>query len=361
MAKNKKNIAGLIREIILNKKTSSEIVDNFYNQLLSLCIDYLVNRGNRNNVENIAEEIRGEVITNILSKKKFKFFLKDNKAYTVENDMKINSYIYTMIRESYRGLKDNYADKESNLLFKAIEVICKKLLSNGFLKMTDNKYYVLSSLNNCYEYDNASFKNYYVNLRKGKKGEQLDHKCLMDFIIFLFKELENYCFTISILTKVVSENSNFGNMIELRIDRMELIYDKSSDEEENLVILPSNEKFDTIINDRIIKRWINNFKKIYDEVERLEIALILTFYWNGITLVNTSEYLLKKNIAEISKSTIKNRIDYCILEIGFYKTGIGEEDRMKYMQSFIQTLINEFIPGKYIEDMNKMKLGGIKK
>jgi len=357
MAKKKQDIAGLLRKIIIGKNTSSETVNELYNQLLGLCINFLKDKLKKD-VENTAEDIRGEVITNIL-KSTDNDFWKETEAETEENNKKINSYIYVMIREAYRNIKDNVADGESDLLYKAAEKICKELTEEGFLKQMENGQFALVSFNNYIENYDGSMRKYYVNLRRGK--EQLDHTQLKEFIKFLFEELENYCFTVSILTRLVSQNSNLGSFLETRVNRNEIIDPDKSNEKENSIILSTNDEKDSIIVNTIILKWINKFKRIYDEDERLENALILVFFWNDFTLVKTAEFLKEKKLADISKSTIKNRIDNSLLKIDFFNAKIEKEERKSYMQYFIQTLINEFIPEEFISDMEKIRMEGFKR
>lgn len=357
MAKKKQDIAGLLRKIIIGKNTSSETVNELYNQLLGLCINFLKDKLKKD-VENTAEDIRGEVITNILKSAENEFW-KETEAETVENNKKINSYIYVMIREAYRNIKDNVANGESDLLYKAAEKICKELTVEGFLNQKGNDQFALVSFNNCIEIYDGSMRKYYVNLRRGK--EQLDHDCLKEFIKFLIEELENYCFTVSILTRLVSQNSNFGSFLETRVYRNEIIDPDKSNNKENSIILSSIDEMDSIVINNIIIKWINRFKKIYDEDERLENALILVFFWNDVTLIKTADYLKEKKLANISKSTIKNRIDNSLLKIDFFNAKIEKEERKSYMHYFIQTLINEFIPEEYIFDMEKIRMEGFKR
>ncbi|MBK9404452.1 MAG: hypothetical protein IPN57_07965 [Ignavibacteria bacterium] len=84
-------------------------MNELYSQLYGLCLDFLSKSNIIRDVENIAEDIRGEVIDKIL-KSADNDFWKENKEYSLENDKKINAYIYKMIRGSNNDIKDNFAD-----------------------------------------------------------------------------------------------------------------------------------------------------------------------------------------------------------------------------------------------------------
>lgn len=348
MAKNKNNIAGLIREIFSNKNTSSETVNELYSQLFGLCFDFLSKLNIIRDVENIAEDLRGEVIDKILHSAGNDFWT-DTQIYTVENDKKINSYVYTMVKECYRNLKDNFADGESIILFSAIGEVCKELKDEGFLKRTNDEYYVKFSNSSFVFYNNEKLilPKSDINLRRGAKGEQLSHEALKEYIRFLFEELENYCFNLSDLTKVVSQNSNFGHEKK----QMDI------DDPDNYINLKgSGDENDIIINDRIIECWISKFIKSCKPKQKLENALILVFKFNGITLEKTSEYLTLKKITDVSKSTIDNRLKNLLEKIGFTEISKNEKEKMNYLMYFLDELKNEFIPEEYIEDMIKMKM-----
>lgn len=352
------NIAELLKEILVKKNTSSEIVDEFYAQLLNLCIDYLKRKGFSKDVYNTAEDIRGEVIDSILESKDNSFW-KNNLNKDPLNIKLINSYIYTFIKAGFRKINGSLDNGESDLLYKATGVIFTKLTEEGYLNQIENVYYSKSPAKVCKEYYNDSLSAYYADIRRGSKKEQLDHSLLKEFIKVIFSELENYCFTISDMTRAVSQNSNYGNMVESRIDGHEMSNFDLSSKESNSIILTSKEEI-VVVHDRVVNKWIGKYKNIYDEDERLENALILILFFNDFTLVNIKSFLSAKKLANISKSTVKNRIDSVLKNIGFFEIEKSGNEKKHYLNLFLQKLVSEFIPDKYIDDMENIKLEGYK-
>jgi hypothetical protein len=194
MSKTKLNIAGLLKEFLIERNTSSVIVNDLYIQLKGLSIDYLKKKGIKKDIENIAEDIRGEVIDKILESA-HKEFWKDNLGSKKVNDKIINSYVYTIIRECYRNVTENFSNGESDLLYKAINIIFEELVNKGLLYQINNEYYSRNNIKECTEYYENSLDIYYIDIRRGKKKEQLDHSILKEFITKIITDLENYCFT----------------------------------------------------------------------------------------------------------------------------------------------------------------------
>lgn len=363
MAKSKENIAGLIRDLYIKQSSFSESeFKELRTQLSRYTSFYIKRQVFEKDSDDLIKDITDLTILKVLESfqnDEIDFWEQNEKASS-ESDKKINAYIYQIIKGSYRESKDKIATKESTNLYESIELICDKFTLDKYLNKINNKYFALYPQLKCSYYFNdlaGSISRHYINLRRGK--DQLDHKKLKEYIEYIFSELENYCFTISDLTRLVSSNSNYGIFIETKtIDPTDNVKSGSTGDSRDNIKHISGKKLQDELEDldkNIIRKWLCRFREIYDEDERLENALILVFFANDITYIQIESYLEKNNIAKISKSTVKNRIDNLLQKIGFHTIKNEGEDKSKYLKYFLKELEKKFVPLEHINNMRKMK------
>gem|GEM_PF-3224857 len=345
MTNKKQNIAGLIREL-LNKNTSDKIYKDILEQLLALTYDYLKRFNIKSEFEEIAKDTRNTALSKILESLN-KDIWKNTIIRSNENDKRINSYIYTIIKESYRDISDKSARKESEQLYQSVKKITKSLVQSGFLNKNENEYFTKSPNIKCTDYSfNYSYNRYYIDLRRGEKG-QLDQKKLKDFIQSVFDDdnLENLCFSISDLTKLISENSNYGVFIEKRVNRFEVSTDTDDGIADNSVILESSENSDNLINKTLVNKWLIKFKKIWDEdeIQTIGIMIVLFFSYN-YTYKKIKDFLNRENISDISSlQTIKNKIDKSILDVCFNELKDDRESMKLHLEFFLKKLEKDYV------------------
>ena len=346
------NIANLVRKIALESDFSDKTNGGLYEQIKLICFDFLLKTNYRyGNQDSHAKELASDVYEKFIINLHLPMW-QEVSIKNDENDKRIIGYFYTLVSRSYNKNFSVIQNQNSNFLYSAVSDACKQLTKEKSISDYKN-YYKFSQTEGCKNYYNGQIKGIYCNIRKGE--ESLDHELLRWFIVQILEDMEETCFTLSDITKIVSENSNFGNYTTP--EHRKPLYNYSEESEEwKLDEIIDSESSNVIPNDDVLNSWLIDFRTIYRTNEkRLQAALIMILYFeHDFTLNEISDVLAENNLAAM-KSTVKNRIDRTILGIGFNKYDYQEHEIEHYLAMFLVELQKQFIPSKILKKALKKK------
>jgi len=346
------NIADLVRGIVLENDHSDKTNGSLYEQIKLICLDFLLKTNYRfGDRDSQAQELASDVYEKFILNLHLPFW-QEVSAKNDENDKRIKGYFYTLVSRSYNKNFGIVQNQNTNFLYSAVSDACKQLVEEKAITEFQN-YYKFSTSEGCKNYYYGQIKGIYCNIRKGE--EYLDHDVLRWFIVQILEDMEETCFTLSDITRIVSENSNFGNYTTP--EHRKPLYSYSEEQEQwGLDEIIDSESSDVMLNEDILSSWLNDFKTIYRTKEkRLQAALIVILYFkHDFTLHEISDALVENKIGAM-KSTVKNRIDRTILGIGFKKNDYQEHEIEHYLAEFLVELEKQFITPKILTKALKTK------
>jgi hypothetical protein len=339
-------LADLVRKVVLNTNCSDDINRSLIKEINAVCHDYLSKKSQKERIKGFdyyLEDITSDVYVKFVENLHLPFW-QETLEPGAENDSRIIGYFYVLVQDCHESNSEKIFNQNSVNLYTAISEICNELDDTGKI-YSDNGYYKLSK-GKCISYFESTdvLNGLYVDLRIRGVKKELNHKRLRDFIIEIIEILENTCISVSDLTRVVSQNSNYGNFVTQE-HRAEVTYVPNDPYIEKSRDIVDIQPKIFVHSNQTIAKWINDFIRLFrTEEKRISAALIILLYFEYDYTLEKISSVLEESGFKAKKSTVKNRINMTTDEIGFRDNEYEEEELRLLLHLFLSELEKQFIP-----------------
>jgi hypothetical protein len=196
---------------------------------------------------------------------------------TENNNARILSYLYSILRTVTNQFFKGTVYEEDIKLTQIVSDQIKILVENNnlsFQSINYKKLYFISGKNIAAKYydEVKSYTGPFINIWRGENKEerkQLNHESIKNGILEIIRTLEDYKFSISDISRIIKNNSNF----DIPVEKVELLNDDgdrddSKNEGEN-VFVDSSKKPDELVNEyrNNAVRFLEKFENLYPDTK----------------------------------------------------------------------------------------------